>query len=429
MATVVIKCELSLALCIWSRDESFSLPELTVKLNNRLHAKATINGDLNQISNPRLPSYRSYIDAKSVTYTIFNLKQADYPDNQSLAEMTAQLGNDILSIHNRTIEVLRGRLNGWQLTPIETPKEFKTYLTGWKTRYRRGSRGRFSTYTFTTTGGLMGLLENYQSLSAPKTLHFDHPQLEDISEWLEENKPITVTEQLLVQAIEADESKNLRLAILNYMTALEQKLSEYLNIKLEQKLGHELKENIKNFLRSDNTRFEDRVFVILRLVIHDSWLRDIDMEKIKTAIEARNKIAHGETVTVVDRYAQTDWTVVFSNVRSLIDALTRASILAEASTEIKQMANEIHTNYRTYPAIWVHTYHRVSAEIILYSGDSRDEATFNAIARNLSQKRQEQDTRFIPKNHLTIDFYEFPKKRFARWKNNRVTFFVDRQSS
>lgn len=419
---MVIKCELGLAVWVWSREESFSLPELTVKLSNRLHAKAMINGELRTITDPNLPRYKSYIAVNSIIYTITNLRQDDYPEGQDFPGLTAQLGKDILSIHNRTVEVLRGRLKGWQLSPIETPREFKTYLTGWRTQYRRGERGRFSTYTFASTGGLRGLLETYQSHNFPQTLHFDHPQIEDVSEWLEENKPITVTEQLLVQAMEAEQSNNLRLAILNYMTALEQKLFEYLNIKLEQKLGQGLKEKIKLFLRSDNTRFEDRIFVILPLVIHDSWLRDIDMEKIKIAIEARNKIAHGETVIVVDRYAQTDWATVFSNVRSLVEALTRASILSEASSEIKQMANEIHATYETYPTIWVHKHHRVSADIILYSGDSRDEATFNSMADKLSQKRREQDTRFIPENHLTIDFYEFPKKRFARWKNNQVTF-------
>lgn len=422
---MVIKCELGLAVWIWSGEESFSLPELTVKLSNRLRAKATINGELRTITDPNLPKYKSYIAVNSITYTITNLRQADYPEGQDFPGLTAQLGKDILSIHNRTVEVLRGRLKGWQLSPIETPKEFKTYLTGWKTLYRRGERGRFSTYTIANTGGLRGLLETYQNHNFAQTLHFDHPQIEDVSEWLEENKPITVTEQLLVQAMEADRSSNLRLAILNYMTALEQKLFEYLNIKLEQKLGEELKEKIKRFLRSDNTRFEDRIFVILPLVIHDSWLRDIDMEKIKVAIEARNKIAHGETVIVVDRYAQTDWTAVFSDVRSLIDALTGASILTEASSEIKEMANEIHATYKTYPTIWVHKHHRVSSDVILYSGDGRDETTLISMADKLSKKRCKQDARFSPKNHLTIDFYEFPKKRFARWENNRVTFTAD----
>lgn len=422
---MVIKCELGLAVWVWSGEESFSLPELTIKLSNRLCARATINGELRTITDPNLPRYKSYTAVKSITYIISNLRQADYPEKQDFPGLTAQLGKDILSIHNRTIEVLRGRLKGWQLSPIETPKDFKTYLTGWKTQYRRGKRGPFSTYTVANTGGILGLLETYQAHNFPQTLHFDHPQIEDVSEWLEENKPITMTEQLLVQAIEADRSSNLRLAILNYMTALEQKLFEYLNIKLEQKLGKEQKEKIKSFLGSDNTRFEDRIFVILPLVIHDSWLRDIDMEKIKVAIEARNKIAHGKTVSVVDRYAQTDWAAVFSDVRSLIDALTGASILTEASSEIKEMANEFHATYKTYPTIWVHKHHRVSSDVTLYSGDSRDEATLNSMAKKLSQKRYEQDPRFKPENHLTIDFYEFPKKRFARWKNNRVNFIAN----
>lgn len=419
---MVIKCELGLSVWIWSTEENIKLPELTIKLSNRLYAKAHINGELKTINEPTLPRYKSYFAANSISYTITNLKENDYPSSQDFNELTAQLGHDILSIHNRTVNVLRGRLKGWQLSPIESPKDFRTYLTGWKTQYRHGARGRFSTYQFSTGGGLRGWLEAYQSHNFPQSLHFDRPQIEDIAEWLEENKSITVTEQLLVQALEAEQSNNLRLAILNYMTALEQKLSEYLSIKLNQKLGEALKDKIKDFLRSDNTKFEDRVFVILPLVIHESWLRDIDMLKIKTAIEARNKIAHGETVSVTDRYAQTDWKSVFSNIRSLIEALTNASILAEASSEIKEMAKEIQKTYNLYPTIWVHSQHRVSSDIILYSGDKRDENTLMMMAANLSNIRKEQDDRFQAERHLTIDFYEFPKKHFARWKANEITF-------
>jgi hypothetical protein len=419
---MVIKCELGLPVWIWSSEETFTVPQLNIKINNRLHAKATIVGELRSISDPTLPSYKSYYASKGIQYTVTNSKETDYPTGQSFEELTAHLGKDILRVHNRTVDVLRGRLKGWQLTQVEEPKDYRTYLTGWKTKYRRGSAGRFAIYRINTTSGLRGLLEAYQFNNFPQNLHFDFLQVEDISEWLEENKPITVTEQLLVQAMEAERSSNLRLAVLNYMTALEQILSEYLNKKINQKLGPRLETRVKKFLRSDNTKLEDRLYVVLPLVIHKSWLRDIDFDKIKIAIEARNKIAHGETVNVADRYSNTDWDNIFINIRSLIDALTRAAILTNASAEIKAMAEQLKDAYNTYPTIWVHRQHRVSVEIVLYSGDPTDEQSLAAMANNLSQKRAEQDTRFSAGRHLTVDFYEYPKEHYARWRAGSITF-------
>ncbi len=232
---------------------------------------------------------------------------------------------------------------------------------------------------------------------------------------------MTVADELLAQAVEARKSNNLRLAVFNYTTALEQVVQEYLSKKLERKLaGFSNDKRIKDFLRSDNTRFKDRLDIILRLLIHESWLKDVEFDMVNKAIEARNKIAHGETITVLDRFGDVNWEVVFTNVEALIESLSNATLLVDANDEIKIISKAVKDAHNVHPLVWVHKAHRLTSEVTLYAGDPRAEIDLQAVVATIANKRVEQDSRFKANQHLTVTFFEYPKKRYATWKSGEL---------
>ncbi len=420
----VIRCSVPIDIWVWSGNASFAIPPIAININGRLRARAELTGDLRTINDEKLPMYRSYRAIDKIIYTIFCSTPSRYPSDIQLDDLTVKLYEDIQRIHNRTVEVYRGRLKAWQFTPISnTSKNAQSELKTWGTKYRHGTSGRYKDYVYPTTGGLAGLLSSYSGLFVSRTLHIDSPELEDASEWLEEGKPITVTEELLTQAIEARKNDNLRLAVFNYTTALEQVLQEYLNKKLKQKLNRPSTDKaIKEFLKSDNTRFQDKLGIILPLVIHQSWLKGIDFDKVNIAIRARNKIAHGETVNVLDRFANVDWEDVFHNIEALIEELSNVTLLLDADDDIRALSKTARETHDAVTSIWVYKQHRVGCEVVLYAGDSREEAQLLAIVNTISSKRQEQDSRFQTNKHLTVTFFEYPKKRYATWKAGSLTF-------
>lgn len=409
---------------IWSERSNFAAPSLTIKLNNKLWASAIFSGEISTIDDPELPMYKSYRTGRSLNYTIHSIESGRYQTNMDFEELTSKLYEDIQKIHNRTVAVLRGRLRAWQLNPLARSMDSaKADLKNWETQYRNGDNGRFKEYNYSVEGGLGGLIESLGSLYAPRTIHVDSSKLEDPAEWLEENKPVAVTEELLAQAVEARKSNNLRLAIFNYIIALEQVTQEYLSKQLKRKLaGSTNDKRIKDFLRSDNTRFKDKLDIILRLLIHESWLRGIDFYMVNKTIEVRNKIAHGETITVRDKFGDVDWEVAFKNVEALIESLANATLLIDASDEIKAIAKSVDDAYDTYPMIWVHKAHKLSSEVTLYSGDPPAESDLQAIAATIAAKRLEQDSRFKANKHLVVTFVEYPKKRYATWKAGKISF-------
>jgi len=331
------------------------------------------------------------------------------------------LGEDIAKIHNRMIEVIRGKLNVWQISPITTIEDFQYVLQSWETYFRRGDRGRYARYSNGLTG-LESIIDSYsRGLGLSKLPHFNRSDLDEVSEWLEANLPITVSEELATQAVEANNNNNLRLAIFNYVIALEQTLQQYLAKQFRAKLDTDVDaKEIDYFLRSDQTNAKDKLNILLRLVIHESWLRGIDFQKIETAIEARNKIAHGETINVIDRYSDIDWKLTFRNIESLIKSLTDATRLIDKGPEIKALAEAFHQNYNSYPSIWIYKKHQVTCEIILYFDDMHTEEMLVEMVDTLITKRSEQDDRFNASQHLAVTFIEFPDKKFATWKAERL---------
>lgn len=418
---MTIKAQLPLNVLIWSPDNFFSLPNIQVHLNSHLNANVELVSKLKRVDGNTATILKSYRTITRVKYTIRSTKTNRYTDNIGQELLAQRLGDDILKVHNRLIRVLRGKLKAWQASPLVATEDYKFLLPNWKTYYKGEDNKRFKRYTNGPVG-LDEFVKAYSDSSAlSKTAHFSHADLEEASEWLEENLPITVTEELSAQAAEAHSDNNLRLAIFNYVVALEQSLQQYLSKQLNTKLSEVAEaKDINEFLSSAQMSVKNKLNVLLRLVIHESWLRDIDFAKIELAIKARNKIAHGSTVEVDDRYMGVDWPAVFKNVEALIKALTDATLLIDKDPEIKNITDDFYKKYSTYPTIWLHRHHKMTCEIMLYYGDDRADERLQDMATFLGTQRTTQDRRFIAKDHLIVNFVQFPSNVFAKWKSGKV---------
>jgi hypothetical protein len=413
-----IRFQIPVSLWIWSPAESFCIKPISIKINRNLQATARISfEEINKVSNPDLPDLKSYVEVTNITYDIISTANK-YNEALNKKQIIKLICDDIVVAHNRLVDVVRGTAHTWTLPRISAELDAVEYQCSlWKAEYSFSGRGRYSKVTYKAE--LKDLVRIYRRTS---TTHLDATQVDEAIEWLEDQKQVSIIDELLTQAIEAKDNSNLRLAIFNFVTALEQSLNEYLSKNMLDKLGADCsKSAISAFLKTGGTKLEDRLNILLKLQIHGSWLRSINFPKVMTAIRARNKIAHGETVRVIDLFGDVNWDEVFKNIRALINALRRATLLVDSRDEIKAIGQEFNKKFNTYPSIWINPSHNVSCEVTLYYDNKRDDESLMEMINSIGCYRSQQDARFKVARNLRVTFYDIEKKIIAIWTNGTLT--------
>jgi len=416
-----IRFQIPVALWIWSPTDSFCIQPINIKINRHLQATARPSfEEITQISDSDLPDLKSYAEVSNISYDVVST-ESKYTNVVDPKKILGFICDDIVLTHNRLVDVVRGSAHAWTLPRIGIEPDTAAYQSSlWKVEYSRSGRGRYSKVTYKAE--IRYLAIRVHGRGRASTTHLDLTQIDEATEWLEDNKQISIVDELVTQALEAKDNSNLRLAVFNFVTALEQSLNEYLFKNLQNKLGHECPKNdINAFLKTGGTRLEDRLNILLKLQIHESWLRSINFSKIKTAIRARNKIAHGETVQVIDLFGSVDWDEVFKNIRALINALRRATLLIDSRDEIRTIGQEFNKKFNTYPSIWINPFHNVSCEVTLYYDNKRDNESLSEMITCLGNLRSQQDARFEFGRNLRVTFHDIEKNIIAIWANGALT--------
>jgi len=243
------------------------------------------------------------------------------------------------------------------------------------------------------------------ALVGPWTL--DHCELNviwwsAIQEALELNLEPSAESEFYTNAVGHVRKKNFRLAIVEIIIGLEIVMTQFLRAHLNQK--HNLsKSKINHFLDQFDSIYY-RVSVLLDVVLHPSWLREIDRKKILDVINWRNAIAHKTGRLPADIPEQT-YREGISAVRELIDILATRRDNIKAEPELDQISIKLAAQASIFrPLIWLEKRHAVRMDIVFFSSTPSDEPELQHLAAEASRLLQIRDSKFDAKEHLTIYF-------------------------
>ncbi len=237
-----------------------------------------------------------------------------------------------------------------------------------------------------------------------------------ITEVLEDSLEIPAEDEFLTNTIGHLRARNYRLAIVDAVIGLEIVMARYLMDYLAIAKGLP-KWRIMNFLRHD-FGLTARLSGILDLTIHESWLKDINLDHVLKAVNWRNGIVH--------RTGRLPPDVPMETVREVINAVLKlARTLVElhvnvlAQPDRQRISESVMQNWFGQilgPQIWIQRWHGATVEIHCVGNMlSRDE--MKRIAEELVTHLKARDSRLDPKVHLeVIYYYGFPKEYLGRYR-------------
>jgi hypothetical protein len=230
----------------------------------------------------------------------------------------------------------------------------------------------------------------------------------DIVEALEDNKGPPPEMEFFANAMGHFRKKNFRLAVVESIVCLEivftQFISNYLSISVKVK-----KENLQRFL-SPELGLTARLSGLLHLTLHESYLKEIDFDRVLKVVEWRNKIIHktGRLPSGIDEDTlQKNTSAVFS----LINLLAERRDNVIASSELNEIKDVLRRKAdMMWPGIWLKSRHQVRIDFDLFS--KKESLDYREKLENLVKETIEllkkRDPRFDPIKHLTICFKHIP---------------------
>lgn len=230
----------------------------------------------------------------------------------------------------------------------------------------------------------------------------------DIVEALEDNKEPPPEMEFFTNAIGHFRQKNFRLAVVESIVCLEvvftQFISNYLSISAKVK-----KENLQRFL-SPELGLTARLSGLLNLTLHESYLKEIDLDRVLKVVEWRNKIIHktGRLPSGIDEDTlQKNISAVFFLINLLAER--RDNIIA--SPELNEIADVLRQKADVmWPSIWLESRHQVRIDFDLFSKKEAPDyrQKLENLVRQTIELLRKRDPRFDPIKHLTICFKHIP---------------------
>ena len=255
-------------------------------------------------------------------------------------------------------------------------------------------------------GGLLGPRKEGFAMNAELNVtRWDY-----VCEVLEDNIEIPPEDEFLTNTTGHLRGRNYRLAVVDAVIGLEMVLSRYLKAYLGVAKGLS-KPRIKDFLRHD-FGLTARLSGILDLTVHESYLKDINLDDVLKAVGWRNGIVH--------RTGQLPPEVPTEVVREVINAVLHlARMLAELHVDVlalpdrKKIGEAVRKSWSrriSWLRIWIKPWHRVEVEVECF-GDTLSREEMRRIAEDLGTHLKARDPRFDPSVGLRVSYYQsFPRK-------------------
>lgn len=242
----------------------------------------------------------------------------------------------------------------------------------------------------------------------------------DIAEALEEDREPAPEQEFYTNAIGHLRQRNLRLAVLESIICLEIVLTQFLQQHLTIS-GHVPPQRIKKFL-SPEIGLTARLSALLNLTLHESYMADIDLDKVLKVVEWRNRVTHRTGHLPRDLRGETVEDHVWA-VLSLCRLLAERRDNIAATPELKTVAEALQKRFNVlWPLIWLKRSHRVRMDISFFTAPALEERQniFELIASEAGKLFRNRDSRFDPSGHLTIHFKEVPEKTLGWFRAGSV---------
>ena len=237
-----------------------------------------------------------------------------------------------------------------------------------------------------------------------------------IREVIEDNLEIPPEDEFFTNTIGHMRRRNYRLAVVDSVIGLEIVLSRYLHAYLS--VVKRLPTNrVKEFLRHD-FGLTVRLSGILDLTLHESYLKDIDIDSVLTAVKWRNGIVHrsGRLPSETPAEKISDVTrAVLTAARTLAEVTVGIGALPDRN-RIGEAVEKKWSSRITAVKVWIFPWHRVTVEID-HDGTILSRNEMAAIVADLIPHFQGRDRRFDGGVHLLVRFFHgFPRKDVGQYR-------------
>ena len=232
-----------------------------------------------------------------------------------------------------------------------------------------------------------------------------------IVEMLEDTKEISPEDEFRTNTVAHLASQNYRLAVLEAIICLEIVLSEFLRAELE--VGKKLPEDrVKIFL--DDLDLKARLAVMLDYVLHESYLKDLDL--VLKVVRWRNKITHdrGRLPDIPDETLRAGVSAVLELAKGLAerrDGIRAQSEMNAIGEKLKSKHKDVifTTSVRLFP------WHQVEAKVTFCIPPAPDyaypsEDALLVLVDEAAELFKERDPRFERDKHLSMKFLNLSGK-------------------
>jgi len=242
----------------------------------------------------------------------------------------------------------------------------------------------------------------------------------DIEEAIKDNLESPPELEFSTNAMGFLRERNNRMALLESVTCLEIRLSQYLNLFLKERKGF-TKNQIDKFL-SPQFELKARVLSLLDLTLDTESLKGIDKENVLKAINWRNKTVHG-TGHIPDGIKEEDIKKAVISTLALAVVLAREGHQISAEPSLKEISENIAEKYKIpTPTIWAFPRHQIFAQAIFLFEEIPNRDNIEEICEDLIIRLGERDKHFNKNRHLFFKFLKLPDKTIAHFKNGKLYF-------
>lgn len=231
-----------------------------------------------------------------------------------------------------------------------------------------------------------------------------------VAEALEDAKDPPPELEFYANAMGHLRQKNFRLAVVESIICLEVVLSQFLSQHLTVAVSLP-KKRLRQFLSPD-VGLSARLSALLNLTLHESYLEDVDFDRVMKVVEWRNQVVH-KTGRLPPHIPEDTLEKGVDSVLSLARMLAERRDNVAASPELRNISEALRkTEKMLWPQIWLKPGHRVRMDIQLtfIGRPAGYRETLDAVTKEAAKLLKNRDPRFEPGKHLTIHFKDLADK-------------------
>lgn len=183
------------------------------------------------------------------------------------------------------------------------------------------------------------------------------------------------------------------------------------------------KKRIESFLAND-FGLTPRLAGILDLTVHESYLKDINLDQVLKTVNWRNRIVHKTGQLPPDVPVAT----VREHINAILDlarTLSGLYVNTSASQDRAVIGDKLKATWSgriLWPSLWIKPWHQVYAEVGCDIGATLTREEMSSIAEELGGYLKARDKRFDPTSDLHVNFKRYLGESIGMYISGQVLF-------